>query len=381
MLPASSLSRAAYSLRDLLISQIDEFDDIEKIKIGHPGDTVKKLEVLSENCLNLFFYDIKFAGYPSDVSSYNPYYVRLHCLITAVGSETTSSGAPGERDISKGENELRLIGEVMRVLHQQPVLSIKDSKNIEIGQLQIVPYTIDLDNLNHIWSTQNDTSYRLSIAYEMALAAIPDISATEVAPLATDPEMATWAAFSRTDKKSKQGFSRLMPVVDYLEIDTDVDNWIPHICFVERVSSGKDKIHYVFNIQGDPDAELEILVAGKDKAKVIFSWNIWRRKKDNTVVAWKEDIADSLAPLEKEIKSPLASTDPFFPNRIDPSNIDERRVVKVKIPDDILLPDTRSWQAVLYASHEYRYEKPAGSGQFITELVKSNLLMFYGDES
>ena len=54
MLPASSLSRAAHRLRDLLITHISELDDIDRIKIGHPGDTIKDLVSLDENCLNLF---------------------------------------------------------------------------------------------------------------------------------------------------------------------------------------------------------------------------------------------------------------------------------------------------------------------------------------
>ncbi len=66
MLPASSLSRAAHGLRDLLMKHIDEFDNIDRIKIGHPGDTIKDLEDLAENCLNLFFYDVNYDGYPSD---------------------------------------------------------------------------------------------------------------------------------------------------------------------------------------------------------------------------------------------------------------------------------------------------------------------------
>ena len=150
MLPASSLSRAAYGLRELLMTHIDEVDVIDRIKIGHPGDTIKDLEDFDENCLNLFFYDVNHDGYPSDGTSENPFYVRLHCLITAIGhksKEPEEAGSSSERDVSSGENELRLIGEVMRILHEQPVLAVDDDDHNEIAQLQIVPHAMNLDAL------------------------------------------------------------------------------------------------------------------------------------------------------------------------------------------------------------------------------------------
>jgi hypothetical protein len=53
MLPASSLSSAAYSLRKLFLQHIDELDDINYIRIGHPADNIKDLDDAEENCLNL----------------------------------------------------------------------------------------------------------------------------------------------------------------------------------------------------------------------------------------------------------------------------------------------------------------------------------------
>ena len=189
MLPVSSLSSAAYGLRDLLIRQIDELDDVTHIRIGHPGDNIKDLEDSDQNCLNLFFYDVNYDGYPADGSSDNPLFVRLHCLITAVGNKTSepeSPGSPNSRDVSRGENELRLIGEVMRTLHEQPLLAVSDVDGNPVASLQVVPHTMNLDNLNHIWSTQTDISYRLSVAYEMSLAPVPLARPAEASPLVGD---------------------------------------------------------------------------------------------------------------------------------------------------------------------------------------------------
>jgi len=378
MLPASSLSKAAYGLRNLLLDNIDEFDNIENIMIGHPGDTIKELEDLDENALNLFFYDLNYDGFPTDVTSDNPFYVRLNCLITAVGYESSEPEGAGTRDVSKGENELRLIGEVMRILHENPVLTITDSNDEEIALLQVVPHTINLDNLNHIWSTQSETSYRLSVAYEMALAPIPNNQPVYSAPLVTSPGMLAWGDTHRSKDKQTQGLFTITPRVEYLETDTDVDNWIPHISLVDSSDPGDLTLHYVFSLSTNLDQSLDVLIAGKEDGEVRFEWNIWRRRTDNSIVTWKEEIADTEIPLQKQLSNEPGNTDPFYPSRIDPEVIDSRRIFQVMLPDDVRQSDTKSWQAVLYAVHDWEHEESEGSTELITTPVKSNMIILFG---
>ena len=381
MLPASSLSTAAYSLRELFLQNIDELDDINHIRIGHPADNIRDLDEAEENCLNLFFYDVNYDGYPADGSSDNPFYVRLHCLITAVGhksKEPESPGSTNERDVSKGENELRLIGEVMRILHEQPLLSIGDAEGNEIAVLQVIPHPMNLDNLNHIWSTQSDTSYRLSVAYEMALAPVPYAEPVETSPLVGDSRMVVWGDMSREAGTERDGIISLQPQVEYLEIDTGVDNWMPHICYVETLADTSRKLHYVFKVEGDVSAALDILIAGKAGGKVTLFWNIWRKKTDNNVVAWKEDIADLEDPTEKTMATPSGPSDTFAPGIIDPDNISTRSIFQVRLPDDVKTADTKTWQAVLYAVHAWTHVDPVDGSRTITTPIKSNTVLFYG---
>lgn len=373
MLPVNAISDAANKLRSLLSSRIDDLNDVKQIRIGHPKDTLADMEK-DKNHLNLFFYNVSYDGYPADGLSENPFYVRLYCLITAVGAKI--DGAP-----SAGENDLRLIGEVLRVLHEQPVVSVTNGSNLEIAQLQIVPHPLNLDNLNHIWSTQGDTAYRLSVAYEMALAPIPLAEPVARSPLAGDPQIVSWGAMTRRPEKEKDGLVSLKPMVEYLEIDTEGEDWMPHICLVEHIDASHKEIHYVFKIEGSLNEEMDVLIAGKNNGKVKLVWNLWRRKTDNSVVAWKEDIPDSVMPAEKEIKNEPGSTDQFFPNRIDPNDIDSRRIVQVKLPDDVNGSDTKTWQAMLHAVHEWKHEEPADSGNFVTTCIKSNPVLLYGDGS
>lgn len=381
MLPASSLSTAAYTLRKLFLQNIDELSDINYIRIGHPADNIKDLEDADENCLNLFFYNVNYDGYPSDGSSNNPFYVRLHCLITAVGYKTKEPESPGSsnmRDVSKGENELRLIGEVMRILHEQPMLSVGDADGNEIAVLQVIPHTMNLDNLNHIWSTQTDISYRLSVGYEMALAPVPHAQPAKTSPLVGDPRMGVWGDISREAGSEREGIISFKPRVEYLEVDIGVDDWRPHICYVETLADDSKKLHYVFQVKGDLSTALDILIAGKAGGNVKMFWNVWRKENNDSVIAWKEDIADLEIPAEKTITAPTGPSDTFEPGAVDPDNINDKSIFHVRLPNDVTTADTKTWQAVLHAVHEWTHNDPVDPSRTVTTPITSNTVLFYG---
>ena len=375
MLPVTSISDAANKLRTLLFSNIEDIDDIKQIRIGHPKDTFDSMKE-DLNYLNLFVYHVKYDGYPSDGLNNDPFYIRIYCLITAVGSSKNSS------PISAGEKDLRLIGEVMRILHEQPVLSIDNGDANELALLEVIPHSMDLDSLNHIWSTQGETAYRLSVAYEMSLAPIPLSQAKQSSPIVGEPlwKINGYASSSSSSSGSSSTFSSYKPVVEYLELNTDQEDWLPHICYVQTVDPTTKALEYVFKIPvASLNTELEVLIAGKENDTVKFVWQIWRRKKDNTIEAWKEDIADTAIPKDKVLANNPPSSDPFYPNRVDPENIDIRTIYKAKLPDDIRLTDTKTWQAVLYAVREWEHEEPIGSGTTIKTILRSNSVLFYGD--
>ncbi len=150
MLPVSAMSDAANKLRNLLFDQIDDLDDVKRIRIGHPKDTLEDMEKAKDkNQLNLFFYNVSYDGYPSDGLGEDPFYVRLHCLITAVGAKDGSPGSP-----SPGENDLRLMGEVMRVLHQQPVISVDDGSQSEIDITTLSTGRVQLHLPRLLWDSR-----------------------------------------------------------------------------------------------------------------------------------------------------------------------------------------------------------------------------------
>jgi len=339
MVVVSSLSVAANELRALLQKEIGNDDlPIGQIKIGHPKDMFADIE---ENniYLNLFVYNVQYDGYPSDGLSEDPFYVRLYCLITAVSGKNINP--------SPGENDLRLIGEVMRILHEHPIISVDVGDNGEIAQLQIVPHTLNLDNLNHIWSTQGDTAYRLSVAYEMALAPIPLTEAVErssrVGEIGTrvrsnmDRELLPDDGF---------GIQTSTPVVPRVTVDVRKPDWSPHICFFDEANSNLAYTLLVPKSQLPAPGllPLKVLVAGSPTTQVELVWESWKSS-----TGWK--------------KSGSSQNESINTETIDPENFDSG------LAADIDLPIQDNGQATLYA--ERAWERPDGS----TVTLRSNPLL------
>jgi hypothetical protein len=343
MLPVSAISDAANKLRNLLLDQIDDLDDVKRIRIGHPKETLEDMKTNDDkNQLNLFFYNVSYDGYPADGLSADPFYVRLHCLITAVGAKAATTGSP-----SRGENDLRLIGEVMRVLHQHPVISVDDGSNGEIAQLQIVPHPLTLDNLNHIWSTQGDTAYRLSVAYEMALAPIPLTEAVERSSLVGEIGTGVQADMDR-EPLPAAGFAieTSAPVVPKVTVDIRKPDWSGHICFVDEAISNLAYTLLVPKSQLPLSGSLplKVLVAGKPLSQIELVWESW-----DSSSGWT--------------RSDSSQTETIEIDTLDPDNYDPA------LAADIDLPIQDEGQATLYA--ERAWERPDGS----TVTLRSNPLL------
>jgi len=340
MVAISSLSVAANELRTLLKNEITGLE-IDQIKIGHPKYTFENMgDAADKNFLNLFFYHVSYDGFPADGLSENPFYVRLYCLITAVGGKESSP--------SPGENDLRLIGEVMRILHEQPEIRVKDEDNQEVAQLQVVPHELNLDNLNHIWSTQGDTAYRLSVAYEMALAPIPLAESVERSPRAGEIGTEVRGDMDREPLPSG-GFNieTSAPLVPKVTVDIKKPEWSPHVCLADPATKNlaytllmkKSELPLVGFLK------LNVLVAGKPSESVHLVWDAWIPAKKG----WER----SGSPQHLAIQTVV----------IDPENVD----MALTVVSD--LPINTTGQAALYAEREFK--RPDGS----TITLRSNPLL------
>ena len=165
-----SLPLVALEIRSKLVNATGL--DASQVIIGPPHEAARQQEKAPDkDYLCVFFYNTGYSGFPADAASNDPLYMSAFCLITALGGRP-SSGTP-----TPGESELNLIGAVLEYFHRNPVLKMeRDGVKLHI---QIVPAQLSLDDINHLWATQNNTPSRLSIAYEFVWLPVPLAVRTE----------------------------------------------------------------------------------------------------------------------------------------------------------------------------------------------------------
>ena len=155
---SSSLTTLAHEVRSKLTEATSL--DPTQIVIGPPHEAARQQEnAPDKDYLCVFFYRMEYSGFPADAASDDPLYLKAFCMITALGGRSS--------EVTPGDSELRLIGEVAECFHRNPVLILDGA------QIQIVPMQLSLDDINHLWATQNNTPYRLSLSYEFTLLPVP----------------------------------------------------------------------------------------------------------------------------------------------------------------------------------------------------------------
>ncbi len=316
MASPSSLSVAARALRTHLAGATGLPEG--QILIGHPNLAAKDVEnETNKQFLNLFFYRVEHGAHPADGLADDPFYLRFYCLITALGAKETVNGGT----ISAGENDLRLVGGVMQGLYENPILRLQDDAAEEVAQMQVVLHTLSLDDLNHIWSTQGDTPYRLSVGYELALLPLPLASAPERARrvgsigVETDADVAY-----RPLPPEGFGVKAHAPQVPAVRVDVARPDWTPHICWLAEDGTLQYSLAFA---TGALPASLQVIALGAPGAQVQLGWETWDPA--NPAAGWvpapatpsnltldadrldPKQTAPSLASLVKSVDFPLAA--------------------------------------------------------------------------
>jgi hypothetical protein len=290
---------------------------LAQVTIGHPGAAAREQEANASNAqdlFNLFFYRAEYDG-PADGTSDDPFYVRAQCLLTSFGLTET-----GNAGLSGGEKDLRLIGEAMHWLHRQPFVRIRDEAGNEVAQLQVVPTPLSLDDINHIWATQGDLPYRLSVSYEFALLPMP---------LATPVDRAPRVGRLGSTVGTLAGPEPLAPLdfrVPEIRVATDEPSWAPAIVFVDA----HNELRYAltFPVSAAP-AEVQVLGAGAPGTTLDLLWERWE-----AATGWQPagTVADALP-----LRSPT----------IDPDDVARQRSTSVSLPStskgQLQLTAQRTW--------------------------------------
>lgn len=255
-LPESSLSTVCTAIYNFVRLSLNAAANNISVSMGAPAEVSDSED---EHRLNLFFYRFEPGGFDANTHPNEPWRVRIFCLITAFGVD--------EDGIFAGENELRILGEVMRIFHEKPVMDAV-SVGSEQVRLQAVFTPATDEQINQIWSTQGDTSYRPSVAYEMALAPIMP-STLRPAPalvgaIGQQARAATDARYS--------SFSGVVQGPPVLRTEVDIGNprWTPAICWVHNGACA-----HSLSIDAQSPFNTRIWLAGDTNETVQLTWEIW----------------------------------------------------------------------------------------------------------
>ena len=260
-LATSSLSQVCKGIRQYLDGQLN---GPERSKVGvvlaTPSDTASASAGDSDHRLNLFFFRFEPAGFFPDTLPGETGWLRAFCLVTPF--------AAGEDSVGAGENDLRLIGETIRVFQEKPVFLLQvDDQDYH---LQVVFQPLGLDQLNQLWSTQGDTVYRPSALYEISLAPVIPETPAVPAPLTGGIGFEARAVMARQAAAVAGRTPEVHPMTPAIALA----DWAPAVALVDQ---GNCALSLAFAL-GSPELatfKAHVWIAGKPGEPVALRWETW----------------------------------------------------------------------------------------------------------
>jgi hypothetical protein len=261
MVAPSSLSIVCEHIRQFVRTEIDAAANGLEVSIGAPA----AIDTGSEHHLNLFFYRFEPSGFEAGARPDAPWRIRMFCLVTPFGiNEGTGSAT-----VPAGENDMRMLGDVMRVFHETPILPPVAAGGVTVRTQVMFLSTTD-EQINQVWSTQGDIHYRPSVVYEMSL--------TPIVPAALAPPpriVGTIGLEARTTADRHAPFAGVAagPPVRRQVVDTSDPAWVPALAWVVG-----DTLHRSLALDVDDPgfADPAVWLAGDPAADVTLVWQAWR---------------------------------------------------------------------------------------------------------
>lgn len=178
----SSLSIAAESISAMLEAAIADVH----VVVNTPAATQKLAETTpAKHFLNVFFYRVAPSGVHAAQTTDDPLFLRVSALITPFARKEVTNG--------QEHPALRILGEVLRYFHQNPIGPALQTPLTPGGteyRIQATMQAPTMEELNHIWTTQgSDISYQLSAAFEFSLIAIDPLELPQPATLVHSTEV------------------------------------------------------------------------------------------------------------------------------------------------------------------------------------------------
>ncbi len=203
-----------------------------KVMIDTPAAASKSQQASTgETVVNLFFYRIEPSGFYEAAGARERWYVRLFCLITVFSADEIEDGVDTHSTnvIPQGEFDLRVLGEVLRFFHENPVIDASDAMG---ARLEVVLNALSSQEINQIWSTQGDVPYRPSLLYEMALMPIdPMDHASPPLPVVAGGARAGTYGTMKLKNANVSDLPHAPGQSPYMESGGGTD-WVPALSFV-----------------------------------------------------------------------------------------------------------------------------------------------------
>ena len=319
--PSSSLSIVCDHIRDFIRTGIDGITNSIEVSIGSPAGVTSE----DSHLLNLFFYRFEPSGFEAGAQPDHAWRLRMFCMITPFAVDEPDGGST----ISAGENDMRILGEVIRVLHETPVLPAVEADGVAVRTRAVFMSTSD-EQINQIWSTQGDTHYRPSAVYEMSLTPIVP---NELA--APHRLVGAVGAQARSGADRHTAFSGVAsgPPVHAQSVDIGDRAWTPATALIHD-----DALHRSLALDVD-SAEFaaftpQVWLAGDPAETVQLVWEAWRP------AGWQASGAPQPAqPFGISIDPDAIPTAPLFP-------------IDAPLPET-LDPADQSLQLLLFAERSF----------------------------
>ncbi len=318
-LPQSSISVVCNAVYEFVRTGVGAAANGITVTMGAPAKVADDSDTPPHR-INLFFYRFEPGGFESAVHPNDPWRIRLYCLISAFGID--------EGAVQAGENDLRMLGEIIRIFRERPVLDAVAVGSEQV-RLQAVFSPISDEQINQVWSTQGDAIYRPSVIYEMALApVIPSV--LRVAPNLVGA-VGQQARAVQTARYGPFNGVAQGPPVGVTEIDISNPNWVPAICWIYQNTCAHSLSF------DETSAEFaaftpQIWLVGDSGGSVNLVWEVW-----DSAAGWRS------------AGVPVAATP--FNEVIDPDNIPAiAPPFPLTVVNPVVIPGgTNAAQGVLYA--------------------------------
>ena len=294
-LSPSTLSQAARAVADFLKYRINgstaETDPSHvSVFVGSPAKAAPASGE-SKHRLNLFFYLVDPSPFHNDAALNEVWRLRLHCLITAFTAPETISEGEEDIKIEAGENDLRRLGEVIRIFHEKPILDAVDMGGLQV-RLDVIFRPIKLEELNHLWTTQGDVPYRPSLAYEMGLIPLVPREKSVPAPKVGAVGVEAFPDLQPPLPGTFGGFLQYPPVAR-VDVPQAREDWEPAVCLVYQNRAVRS-----LALTTSQAATLvpAVWVAGKIGAEVRLRWQTWTKDE-----GWQEASVATITPTQSII--------------------------------------------------------------------------------